>query len=189
MKLSDGEKLILVMLSEIHQKLKIEDGVDSELVQSAIFSGNLWGLKWEFTGIFHDSEPTPEMVTEVVDILDMWSFIEKADQSLSPDDKAQVEREATPFGKHVKFTGFDGNGEAGYISVARFLIDELDRFGEFKGRELNSHVPFSLDAHRRMLAVFTPLRPSLTESDLSANQITRILKERIHPENRKAAAN
>ena len=186
MKLSDGEKLILVMLSEIHQKLKIENGVDSELVQSAIFSGNLWGLQWEFTGIFHGFEPTPDMVTEVVDILEMWSFIERADQSLSPDDKARVEKEAAPFGTHVEFSGFDGNGEAAYLSIARFLIDELDRFGEFKGRELNSHLPLSLDSYRRMLVVFEPLR---TSSDLTATEITKILKEQIHPENRKAAAN
>jgi uncharacterized protein len=186
MKLSDGEKLILVMLSEIHQKLKIENGVDSELVQSAIFSGNLWGLKWELTGIFHDSEPTPEMVAEVVDILDMWSFIERADQGLSPDDKARVEKEAAPFGTHVKFAGFDGNGEAAYISIARFLVDELGRFREFEERELNSHLPLSLDGYRRMLVIFKPLR---TSSDLTATEIIQILKERIRPENRKAAAN
>jgi hypothetical protein len=42
-KLSDGDKLILMMLSEIHEHLKIENGDDSKFVQSTILSGNLWG--------------------------------------------------------------------------------------------------------------------------------------------------
>lgn len=187
MQLSDGEKLILIMLSEIHQKLGIENGVDSKLVQSAIFSGNLWALNSEFSGIFHGSEPTPELVTETLDILDMWRFVERSYESLSNSDKTQVEKEA-PLGKYVQFTGFDGNTEAEYSCAARFLIDELHRFEEFKGRELNSHMP-SIGPHRRMLAVFLPMRNSLGSSDLTATQIIEILRQRVHPEARKAASN
>jgi len=188
MELSDGEKLILIMLSEIHQKLKIENGVDTELVKSAIFSGNVWALKWEFPGIFSNSEHTPEMVTEVVDILDMWSFIERAHKSLSTEDKARVEKEASPFGKYVEFTGFDGNGESAYISIARFLVDDLNRFSAFKGRELNSHMP-SIGLYRRMLRVFEPLRATLGQHELSADQVIQILKARVSNENKRAAAN
>jgi uncharacterized protein YfbU (UPF0304 family) len=185
MKLSDGEKLILVMLSELCQKLKVGNEDDAKLVQEAIYSGNLWGLKWAFPGIFHDSEPTEEMLHTTVDILDMWSFLERGHEALSPADKARVEKEAAPLGD-VKFRGFDGNGEAAYISIARFLIEELDRFQEFEGRDLNSHMP-CLDAHKRMLAVFLPLRRTLGSSDLNATQIISILKEASHPESRKAA--
>lgn len=185
MKLTDGEKLILMMLSEIHEALKIKNGVDSKFVRSAILSGNLWGLKWGLPGIFHGSEPTPEVVTEVCEILDMWSLIERSYRGLSPEDTTLIEKEAAPLGKHVRFTGFDGNNEAEYINVAGFLVDELERFSEFKGRDLNSHMP-SLDAHRRMLTVFKPMR---TSSNLTATEIIAILKHRIHPESRKAAAN
>ncbi len=188
MKLNDGEKLILIMLCEIHQKLKIENGVDTKLVQEAIYGGNLWGIKWAFTGIFHDFEPTDDMVHETVDILDMFSFVEKAYEKLSPGDKARVEKEAAPLGKHVKFTGFDGNGEVAYISIAGFLIERLDRFQEFKGRDLNSHMP-SLEAHRRMVVVFEPLRTSLGDSDLTTDQIIKILNARIRPDHQKAHAN
>lgn len=160
MKLSDGEKLILVMLSDLCEKMKAGDEGDAKLVKDAITSGHLWALEWTFTGIFHDSEPTEEMLHTTVDILDMWRFLERGYQALSPADKTQVEKEADPFG-HVQFRGFDGNGEAAYIGIARFMIDKLDRFQEFKGRELNSHLP-SLDAYRRMLAKFLPMRTTLT---------------------------
>ena len=56
MNLSDGEKLILAMLSEIHEALEIKNGVDPKFVQSAIYSGNFWGLKWQYSGIFDSEE-------------------------------------------------------------------------------------------------------------------------------------
>ena len=45
MKLTDPEKLILIMLTEIHEKLKIENGIDSKFVQEAIYSDNTWTMK------------------------------------------------------------------------------------------------------------------------------------------------
>jgi len=48
MKLSDSEKLILVMLAEIHKHLGIEGGIDPDFVQEAIHSGNVWGLQWQY---------------------------------------------------------------------------------------------------------------------------------------------
>jgi uncharacterized protein YfbU (UPF0304 family) len=186
MKLSDGEKLILIMLSEIHEKLKIENGVDTGMVKEAIYSGNLWGLKSGMSGIFHDYEATEEVLREAVDVLDMWSFIERDYEPLSPADKERVEKEVGPLGKNVRFSGFDGNGEAEYIGIARFLIDQLDRFEIFKGRDLNAHMP-TIEAHRRMLKVFEPLRKTLADGRLSADDITEILTARIHPDRRKAA--
>ena len=53
-------------------------------------------------------------------------------------------------GSHVKLLGFDGNNEAEYCSIARFMIEDLGRWALFKRRELNCHYP-SLYHHRRML--------------------------------------
>jgi uncharacterized protein YfbU (UPF0304 family) len=181
-KLSDGEKLILSMLCDIHKALKIDNST-ADLVSSAIYSGNLWGLGWGLTGILHGSEPTDEQVKETVEIMDMWYFLEVWHRELSVDDKNIVEQSAAPLGKVVHFNGFDGNGEAEYISIADFLIQKLDRFQSFKGRDLNAHMP-TLDAHRRMMAVYSPLRAANRGAALAALQIADILKEQIHPENR-----
>ncbi len=182
MKLSDGERLILIMLSEIHEKLKIENGVDTALVKSAIYHGNLWALERQFVGIFHKYEARPEVVSEAVEILDMWRFIETSYRNASVEGKAKIKTEAAPFGEKVRFRGFDGNGESEYISVASCMIDDLDQFELFKGRDMNSHLP-SLDMHRRMLAVFKPMR---TSADLTISELIKVLKEQMHPENRKA---
>lgn len=55
------------------------------------------------------------------------------------------------------------NGESEHIGVARFLINKLDRIAEFKGRDLDAQMP-PLDAYRRMLSVFEPIRSTLTGS-------------------------
>src|SRR5947209_4609316 len=116
----------------------------------------------------------------------MWATLEGSHVRLSPAEKDWVTTEATPFGDHIEFRGFDGNNETEQMSIARFLVDDLGRFERFKGRDFNSHTA-SVDAYRRMLGVFLHLRPSLAERTppfLTAAEIIEILKERIHPEHR-----
>lgn len=183
-RLSDGDKLILIMLCQLFKQLKLKSEIDPEFVEAAIHGGHYWGLKWEYSGIFHDYEDKQSVVNEVVDVLDMWSFLESGFGKLSKKDKERVAAEAEPFGKRVVFAGFDGNNESEYMGVARFLIEELDRFSSFKGRDLNAHMP-TVDSHRRMFAVFEPIRRSLTGRDLNADEIIDILKAKMYPSRRK----
>src|SRR5947208_12016254 len=112
MELSNGEKLILIMLSEIYEHLKIEGEIDPQFVREAIFSENTWGLAWKYPGIIGSGEnATPPIVSEVQDILEMWQVLETSYNRLQPADKARVERKAEPFGSDVRFRGFDGNHE------------------------------------------------------------------------------
>jgi len=182
MELSNGEKLILIMLSEIYEHLKINGEIDPQFVRSAIFREQTWSLAWEYPGIVGSGEnETPAVVNEVLDILEMWEMLETSYKRLQPTDKARVEDEAEPFGSNVQFRGFDGNNETEYMGAAEFLVNDLERFSTFKGRDLNSHRPL-LDTYKRMLAIFQPLRNSLGSGTLNAEQIINILKEQAHPE-------
>ena len=173
---SDGERLILSMLRDIGRHLKIEDGVvDPEFVSQALYGGHNWALRWQYQGLFHDHVDSDRSVSEVVDTLDMWFFIESGHAKLSKKDKERVKTEAEPFGTHVVFPGFDGNYESEHLGIARFLIEKMDRFSLFKGRELNSHVPL-LDPYRRMVAVFEPMRKGLIGRELNADEITALLR-------------
>lgn len=183
MKITDGEKLILLMLSELYDKLGVEGEVEPDFIRSAIFSNNTWSIPWKYVGIPFEEQDTPEVVKEVLDILDMWSMIERSYEILSNESKEFVEKEASPFGKDPRFPGFDGNNETEYMGTASFLVNDLDRFEEFKGRNFNSHYP-SIDSYRRMLSVFKPLLQNLNFQPLSAQNIVDILKERVHPDNR-----
>lgn len=183
MKLSDGEKLILLMLSELYEKLGIEGEVEPEFIKSAIFSDNLWGIPWKYSGIPFEHQKDPEIVREVIDILDMWSFIESSYERLNDEEKEYVKKEAKPFGDNPQFVGFDGNNESSYMGTALFIVNDLQRFEDFKGRNFNSHCP-SIDSYKRMLSVFEPIRKNLSYKPLSAEDIALILKEKLHPSQR-----
>lgn len=180
MKLTNPEKLILTMLSEIHEKLGIKDGVDTKLLTRAIYSDNTWALSWEMPGIVGDTlEPTPPEVKKVIDILDMWSFLEEAYEKFDATEKAKIKADADPFGNYVSFIGFDGNNESELLSIAKFMIEDMGRFSRFKGRDLNSHSP-SIDTYGRMLAIFECIRPTLIGHGLSAEQVVQILMAKRH---------
>jgi uncharacterized protein YfbU (UPF0304 family) len=182
MKITDGEKLIILMLSELYEKVGISGEIDPDFIKSAIFSENFWGIPWKYPGIPFDDQDTPEVITEVLDILDMWSTLEFCYAKLSDEDKAHLKDAAEPFGKDPRFNGFDGNHEGTYMGAAMFIVNDLNRFDEFKGRDFNSHMA-SVDSYKRMLSVFEPIlgRKSL---DLSVEDLASILKEQIHPSNR-----
>jgi uncharacterized protein len=180
-RLTDGEKLILLTLRGLFKQLNLDsEEADLDFIAEAIGGGHSWGLKWKFSGVFHDEEDSMAVVYEVVNILDMWSFLESGYEKLSKKDKGRIASDCAPFGEHVRFDGFDGNNEAGYISIAYFLIKQLNRFTKFEGRDLNAHVP-TVAAHRRMLIVFEPLSRKLMGRELSALEIIAILKARLHP--------
>jgi uncharacterized protein YfbU (UPF0304 family) len=180
MKLTDGEKLILLMLAEMYEKLQIDGETKPDFLRSAIFNDHLWAIRWKYSGIPFEPTDDPPVVREVVDILDMWTFIEYAYSNLDKEQRQKLALDAAPFGENPRFSGFDGNHESEHMSVAMFLVNQLDRFQEFKGRNFNCHHR-SLDTHRRMLAAFEPLRSSLADSSLSVEQLTKILKGRAHP--------
>jgi uncharacterized protein len=75
MKLSDGEKLILMMLADLYKRLKIKGDFDPDFITNTISHDYLWGFNWEYTGIPFEKEQAPPEVAETVDILDMWSFL------------------------------------------------------------------------------------------------------------------
>ncbi len=178
---SDGEKLLAIMMRDLYKHLKLKGEIDPDFVGEVIWGGHYWAPRWEMQGLFHDHEDDPRDVRFVVDVLDMWTFLERAYAKLSKKDKERVEKEADPFGKYVRFAGFDGNNETSHMSIAHFLIEQMNRFSQFKGRELNSHMPTHA-TYRRMLTVFEPMRAGLVGTELDANQIIRILKAKMHGE-------
>jgi len=167
--LSDGEKVIALLLCDLHKHLKIDGGIDSTLVSSAISGGHLWALR----NLIDEHVDDPHNVDEVADILDMWKFVEEDFEKLSKADRKRVKEEAKRF-KGIKFPGFDEQKEFPYLHIARLWIDENDGFPHFKGRDLNSHSQL-LAAYQRMFKIFEPIRATLIGHGMSADQILEVL--------------
>jgi uncharacterized protein YfbU (UPF0304 family) len=184
-RLNNTDKLMVWMLSEI-MKSQIKEsrhGGDAEhdmktvnLIQEVIYGGHFWALGWEMTGVIHQHIDDPRKVRAVVDILDMWDFIESAYQGYSDADKKRIEDEVGFGGKDPKFYGFDGNNESEYMNIARFIVHQLRRFEHFKERDFNSHTP-TVSRYLGMADAFKEIRKTLIGREMSAAEMIHILKQ------------
>lgn len=139
MQLSDGERLIAVMLAEVMEALKLDQELDPALIKSLVINNDGWALRRKYSGIFNSEAPSDEVLSETTNILWMWGIIESSIERLTG---AEAE-EAT--GWHwTAFDGFDGNNDPHY-GVARTMIEDLGEFSSSrKGVNLNSHSQSSL---------------------------------------------
>jgi uncharacterized protein YfbU (UPF0304 family) len=140
------------------------------------------GYELEYTWLAESiQEPmSVEECEEVYDILEMHSDLLFAHEQLgaaSGVDKASV-----------TFRGFDGNEEAGTLTYARFLIEDLGKWDDLApvpGSNLNSHMP-TLARYRGMLAVWRQWRDDRRKDPIgvtrdpmmTADEIRRIVEAR-----------
>ena len=148
MKMSDGERLIVVMLAEIMQAMKLSGEIDPTLILNLAYDGDDWAIKRKYHGLFIDETPTKEQVSETTDILWMWGIIEHSLAKLTG-----REAEEAKGWRSTEFEGFDGNHDDHY-GIAQTLIHSLGEFEDFKKRELNSHSQTSLQRYRAMYKKF-----------------------------------
>jgi uncharacterized protein YfbU (UPF0304 family) len=78
-------------------------------------------------------------------------------------------------GKTPKFHGFDGNNETEYMGIARFLVEQLGRFTDFKGRDFNSHSP-TVARNLRMARRFEDIRRNMIGRKMSTAEMIELLK-------------
>lgn len=175
--MTDSDRLILTMLCELQKGQKFKGNIDPNFIEEVIHGGHYWALNWEYPGLFHGYRDPKKSVSEVVDILDMWSFLEKGYEALSPKNKKIIKEKSEGLYSTVRLVGFDGNNETEHLGIARFLVEKMGRFERFKGRDFNSHSP-SLKGYNQMLSVFLPIRTTLIGQGLSFEQIIKILNAR-----------
>lgn len=187
MEFSNEQKLIIALLTEIHSKLDIQDGLDAEFVQKAVSENQGWALGWRYPGLFEETADDPHQVKFVADVLDMWSRLETSYDALDESGRASLAESAAPFGKNVRFPGFDGNNESEYLAIARMFVDHLDRWSEFDGRIVNAHM-HTVEGYQRMLEVFERIQKhKMSNGDygsLDVEELSEVLSERTHPEHR-----
>lgn len=181
---NNSEKLILWMLAQVrrdqinarpNQENNIFDMKDIELIEKSIYGGHFWALDWEMVGILHNHIDDPKMVSFVVGVLDMWVFIERAYKSFEEEEKQRLINEVGSWAEDPKFIGFDGNNESEYKSIALFLVEEMQRFTDFKGRSMNSHT-HTVKRYSKMLSLFKDIRPNLIGRELNIDEFIQILK-------------
>ncbi|WP_129791527.1 YfbU family protein [Sphingosinicella sp. CPCC 101087] len=168
MDLTDGERLIVVMLADLMEAMKVKREIDPALVQRLVINRDDWALRLQYPGIFDSEAPSDAEVRETVDILAMWSFVEYSVGEL--DQPEQDEIKAMPW----QFSGFDGNHDR-HHGIAHTLIHDLDRFSEFKERSLNSHSQATLPRYRVILGRYNEAMHGCGGEPFTADQLRTIL--------------
>lgn len=177
-RLSAGEKLVVWMLCDLFKSLKVKSEIDPEFVQDAIIGGHLWALERNHSGLLGAQDVDRRVVTDVVNYLDMWRFIESSSAKFTKKERQSIANDSGWSHTDFRFIGFDHQDEESqYLSVARFFVEHLDTFSFLDGRDLDAHFP-TLTTHRQMYAVFDPMRQKLIGRELNAEELTSILKAR-----------
>jgi len=170
MNLSEGERLILAMLCDIHKALNLKGAIDPDILKPLILEAGGSGAARGVSGVSGNHRDRTAVATEVSEILDMWSVVERGYKHLSVDEKRDVEAEAGPLGRGVRFSGFDTESEIDYRDIAHVLIEETGQFERFQGRNLDAHMP-ALAGYRRMLRLYRPMRSVSGDRRLDVRQI------------------
>lgn len=173
MLVSGAEKLILLMLSDLHDKVGLES-FDTNFIRSAITSDNAWALNWEMPELSADFGDTPQVAIDVVDYMFMWGVIEDSWHSISENGRAEIAKQ-NPFGNNVRFPGFHSDAESKEYAVAKLFVDDMGRFERYKGRDLNSHVPMC-EQYKKMHQIFDRIEaPSSAYFHLSSSDLLGVL--------------
>lgn len=149
MQLTDGERLIAVMLAEVMEALKLNRELDPTLVKSLVINNDGWALKRKYSGIFQSEADADEVVQETCDILWMFGIIESSVAKLTGEEAEEAKQ-----WHYNQWRGFDGNNDPHY-GIARTLIVDLGEFAQSRaGVNLNSHTQTSLPRYRQMYEKF-----------------------------------
>ncbi len=177
MNIRDSEKLILMMLCDLHSHLKVQSDLDPEFIKSAILEDQTWAFPWKYGALNLTDNPSPQ-VKHVCKHLDMFSTLKTSYEQLSKTEKDRIKSEAAPFGNNVDFSGYDGNNESEYMGIARFLTEKLNRYTNIKNEAVkNSHAPL-ITLYDRM---YQEYEHRSKNSSLGPDAIIAILKARNNP--------
>lgn len=149
--ITDAEKLILLMLSDLHELNGI-DRINTKLLRSALSTNNSWALNWEIPDLGLDLSDTPPEAIDVVNYMYMWGILEDSWHAFPENIKESIS-EAVQIGKTVKFPGFHSTEEFKLYTIAKLFVDDMGKFERYKGRDLNSHAPMR-KLYEKMYSVF-----------------------------------
>jgi uncharacterized protein YfbU (UPF0304 family) len=167
--LSNYERQVLAnqfcILSKLHENDESDYLTKNYKMKQDIISNGYTG---EYHEIFDVSkeEISPEICNETSEILNMYRRINYSIETLSEEEKENLDLE------RISFEGFDANNDSHY-GYLNFMIENLDKWQEYKGKYINSHSIASLRKYRSMLEKFKSF--SIGINNLSAAELQELI--------------
>ncbi|POD65744.1 hypothetical protein BKM07_20955 [Pseudomonas syringae group genomosp. 3] len=156
--------------------------VQTDLILNGFKTGNEWIVDLELDGLLN-KEPTTSITDArfVLATLEMWDLFEHALEGFDEEQIAVVLAETegeialretgkTAPPRELRFSGFDAENETDFIKIADFIINTMQKFPRFKGRDLrcgrqgsNEHYLKKLDYHKNLVPLLIDRNPSAEE--------------------------
>jgi uncharacterized protein YfbU (UPF0304 family) len=169
---SQGEKLILSMLSDLNRKVEAKGMIDPDFLEGAIQGGHIWAIEWQYPSLAHGHINSQVHADFVVRVLSMWRLIEKSFPLLPAEEQAQIMQDAGLTAPPA-FPGWHGESEGNYGSIARFITERMKLFPAFRRRAGQDSGQAMVGTYKRMLKHFDELGSDVAE--LTGSELIKLL--------------
>ena len=176
MEMTDVERLIFLMLSEINEKI----GIESNILPDFITTTNLRDKQFPFIESSRNEKNLLSITKEVISILDMWIDIQRSHNSLTNEKREVLEINVPYIGNKPVFSGFNITYEKDYMELTQYLVGEIERFRKLWVSDFVSKTS-TLNGYKRMLDVYMPIRKACPNKLLTLNQLCEILINKNEP--------
>ena len=166
MKLSRIERWILSNQYKVLETLDPEQADHYAFCRNAIDRGYEGEYDWMADDVDDERDGLSSAdCGEVIDILEMYSDLQRGFDAL--DDKSDIRE------YQINFPGFDGNHESKRVGYCRHVCGGRGRYHDLRRpMDWDSHRPL-IDAYRRMLAVWRPIRESVHQGTRGTDPLNR----------------
>jgi len=131
-------------------------------------------LEKGYTGLYHKvfntlyEEVPISTYQELENILKMYNRINESIRLLTDSDKESLDLGS------LEFEGFDADSGMHYYMMS-YLVDRMDEYGEYKGRELKSHNHTSLSKYNKMLPIYSEYE-SLKRTNYNTSDLQKFIE-------------
>lgn len=174
--LSDGEKLLMQMLGEVHSALDAVGGEERDRIMTALKGGHLWSL-----GDVRAMAAPARRHTDVQEVRSTLTMFRAISNTLGGVTSGEVEKLGSLIhGPQIKFAGYNSDSEAAFLAIAKFVIHEQQLFAEQAGVTLSSRRPMRT-IYRPMLAIWEVIARDRAPGRLSIEHLADLLRAGADP--------
>lgn len=151
--LTPAERMILINQFRI---LKSFENSENKEIPIDTLDNYITILERGYSGLYKEifnylyPEEEPEITKEIYEILTLNRQIQITINKLSEEDKNTLNLEV------LEFKGFDASHDPHY-DQAKFMIDDMGLYMEFKDKSLKSHSKLNIQKYRRIIAAYEKL--------------------------------
>lgn len=176
MKPTDSEKLILLMLVDLHEKLGIEGKLGRSDLSMLLEHDVTWRALNSYGVIGASAE-----VQEVTSILAMWEKIERSWEKLNPSDRAEVLARCPHIYRAPQFPGFNWYDDTNYADIAHELRQQGKIPSHYGPRGMEDAPKGISSSYREMMSTYANVVAEAYEGWIGKDELCAILNAYVPP--------